>query len=158
MGSRSINHRPPLGHNGLMGTASSVSSVAAGWWLSVVAISAGASLGALLRWQLSVWLNPLAPGLPPGTLVSNVVGGYLVGVAVAFFAHQPQWSAEWRLFAITGFLGGLTTFSTFSAEIMALLQQGRLWMGCAAIAAHLGGSLLATLAGLLTYEALRSPS
>jgi CrcB protein len=133
-------------------------NMSAGVWGSVAAVSAGASLGALLRWQLSVWLNPLAPGLPPGTLASNLVGGYLVGVAVAFFAHQPGWAPEWRLFIITGFLGGLTTFSTFSAEIVGLLQQGRLMMACGAVAAHLGGSLLATLAGLLTYEALRSPS
>ena len=86
----------------------------------MLAVSSGAALGALLRWQLSLWLNPLWPGLPPGTLVSNLIGGYLVGVAVAFFAHQPQWAPEWRLFAITGFLGGLTTFSTFSAEIVGL--------------------------------------
>lgn len=121
-------------------------------WLSVLAVSSGAALGALLRWQLSVWLNPLVPGLPPGTLISNLVGGYLVGVAVAFFAHQPQWAPEWRLFAITGFLGGLTTFSAFSVEIVALLQQGRLLMAATAVSAHLGGSLLATLAGLFTYE------
>ena len=95
-------------------------------------------------------------------MVSNLIGGYLVGVAVAFFAHQPQWAPEWRLFAITGFLGGLTTFSTFSAEIVGLLQQGRLLMAATAVAAHLGGSLLATLAGLFTYQwlqqALRSPT
>ena len=131
-------------------------SIPSHWIGSVVAVSAGASLGALLRWQLSVWLNPLAPSLPPGTLVSNLVGGYLVGLAVAFFAHQPQWAPEWRLFVITGFLGGLTTFSTFSAEIVTLLQQGRVTMACGAIAAHLAGSLLATLGGLLTYESLRS--
>lgn len=139
------------GHNAWMNTWTGV-------WGSVAAVSAGASLGALLRWQLSVWLNPLVPGLPPGTLASNLVGGYLVGLAVAFFAHQPDWGPEWRLFVITGFLGGLTTFSTFSAEIVSLLQQGRLMMACTAVAAHLGGSLLATMAGLLTYEALRSPS
>jgi len=122
---------------------------------AVLAISAGASIGAVLRWQLGVWLNALNPAIPPGTLVANIVGGYLVGVAIAFFAHQPEWSPEWRLFVITGFLGGLTTFSTFSAEVVALLQHGRVLMASAAIGAHLAGSLVATIAGLLTVEALR---
>jgi CrcB protein len=123
--------------------------------LGVLAVSLGAALGAVLRWQLGVWLNGLYPSLPPGTLVANVVGGYLVGLAVAFFAHQPEWPAAWRLFVITGFLGGLTTFSTFSAEVVGLLQAGRVGAGIAAISAHLAGSLVATVAGLLSYEALR---
>ncbi|HEY6133699.1 MAG TPA: fluoride efflux transporter CrcB [Rubrivivax sp.] len=122
---------------------------------AVVAIGAGASIGALLRWQLGVWLNHLHTGVPPGTLVANVVGGYLVGLAVAYFAHQPGLSPEWRLFVITGFLGGLTTFSTFSAEVVALLQQGRVLMAGAAIGAHLAGSLLATLAGIASVEIAR---
>jgi len=122
---------------------------------AVFAICAGASMGALLRWQLGVWLNHLNPSLPPGTLAANLVGGYLVGVAVAVFVHQPEIPPEWRLFVITGFLGGLTTFSTFSAEVMALLQQGRVLMACGAIGAHLAGSLIATGAGLLTVELLR---
>ena len=78
--------------------------------------------GALLRWALSAGLNHLFPSIPPGTLIANVIGGYLVGVAVALFAQQPGWPAEWRLFVITGFLGGLTTFSTFLAEVVLLLQ------------------------------------
>jgi fluoride exporter len=122
---------------------------------AVIAISAGASIGAVLRWQLGVWLNHLAPQVPPGTLVANVVGGYLVGLAVAVFAHQPDWPAEWRLFVITGFLGGLTTFSTFSAEVVALLQQGRVLMAGAAMCAHLAGSLIATMLGLGTVELVR---
>ena len=123
--------------------------------LGALAVSLGAALGALLRWQLGVWLNASYPALPPGTLVANVVGGYLVGLAVAFFAHQPEWPAAWRLFVITGFLGGLTTFSTFSAEVVALLQSGRLTAAVLAISAHLAGSLLATVAGLLSYSWLK---
>jgi len=122
---------------------------------AVLAISAGAALGALLRWALAVWLNGLFPAIPPGTWVANAIGGYLIGVAMALFAHQVSLPPEWRLFAITGFLGGLTTFSTFSAEVVTLLQQGRpLWAG-AAIGAHVIGSLVMTLAGIASYEALR---
>ena len=122
---------------------------------TLVAICLGASLGALLRWGLGVWLNGLFPALPPGTLVANVVGGYLVGVAVGAFAQHAALAPEWRLFVITGFLGGLTTFSTFSAEVVGLLQQGRLLWAAGAISAHVVGSLLATLAGLATWEMAR---
>ncbi len=120
-----------------------------------MAVGLGAAIGAVLRWQLGIWLNHLYPTLPPGTLLANVLGGYLVGVAVAFFAHQPDLPPQWRLFVITGFLGGLTTFSTFSAEIVALLQGGRTLAACGAIGAHLAGSLLATMAGLLTMDLVR---
>ncbi len=123
--------------------------------LASVAVGSGAALGALLRWQLGVWLNASFPSLPPGTLLANVLGGYLVGLAVAFFAQQPEWPLAWRLFVITGFLGGLTTFSTFSAEVVHLLQAGRLVAAGLAIGAHLTGSLLATVAGLWTYAALK---
>jgi fluoride exporter len=121
-----------------------------------LAVGLGAAIGALLRWQLGVWLNGSFPSLPPGTLVANVLGGYLVGLAVAFFASQPDWPPAWRLFVITGFLGGLTTFSTFSAEVVDLLQAGRMSAAGMAIAAHLVGSLVATLAGLWTYSALKA--
>jgi CrcB protein len=121
----------------------------------VLVISAGAALGALLRWGLGLWLNGLFPTLPPGTLVANLVGGYLIGVAMALFAHQVSLPLEWRLFAITGFLGGLTTFSTFSAEVTLLLQQGRLLWAFGAIAVHVAGSLLMTFAGIATYELFR---
>ena len=124
--------------------------------LASLAVGLGAALGALLRWQLGVWLNGLYPALPPGTLAANVIGGYLVGLAVAFFAHQPEWTPAWRLFVITGFLGGLTTFSTFSAEVVHLLQAARWFDAAAAIAAHLAGSLLATVAGFWTYAALKA--
>ena len=84
---------------------------------SVLAIGLGAALGALLRWGFSVWLNGLFPAVPPGTLLANLIGGYLIGVMMALFAHQVWLAPEWRLFIVTGFLGGLTTFSTFSASL-----------------------------------------
>jgi CrcB protein len=87
--------------------------------------------------------------------MANLIGGYLIGVAMALFAHQVTLPPEWRLFAITGFLGGLTTFSTFSAEVVTLLQQGRLLWALGAISLHVAGSLLMTLAGIASYEALR---
>ncbi len=119
-------------------------------WKSVVAISLGASLGSLLRWVLGTRLNALFPNIPPGTLAANLIGAYVVGAAVAFFAAYTAVSPQWRLFIITGFCGGLTTFSTFSAEVVLLLQQGRMsWALCAA-AAHLVGSLIMTLAGMAT--------
>lgn len=121
----------------------------------VLAIALGAALGALLRWGLGLALNGLFPTVPPGTLLANLIGGYLVGVAMALFAHQVTLPPEWRLFAVTGFLGGLTTFSTFSAEVVLLLQQGRLAWAAGAISLHVVGSLLATLAGIASYEALR---
>jgi CrcB protein len=125
-------------------------------WKSVVAISLGASLGALLRWGLGMRLNELFPTIPPGTLAANLIGAYVVGAAVAFFAAYSALSPEWRLFLITGFCGGLTTFSTFSAEMVSLLQQGRLSWAMAAAAAHLFGSLLMTFAGIATVAWART--
>ena len=122
---------------------------------AIIAISLGASLGALLRWGLGVGLNHLWPALPPGTLVANLVGGYLIGLAIALFAQAPQVPPEWRLFVITGFLGGLTTFSTFSAEVVAALQQGRLGWAAATVSTHVLGSLGLTLLGLATPSFLR---
>ncbi|EXI85530.1 MAG: chromosome condensation membrane protein [Candidatus Accumulibacter regalis] len=119
-------------------------------WKSVLAISIGAALGALLRWQFGIRLNSLFPTIPPGTLVANLVGAYLIGLAVAFFTSFPAISPEWRLLIITGFCGGLTTFSTFSAELSILLQQGRLSWALAAAAAHVVGSVLMTFAGMAT--------
>ncbi|HRD94538.1 MAG TPA: fluoride efflux transporter CrcB [Accumulibacter sp.] len=119
-------------------------------WKSVLAISIGAALGALLRWQLGIRLNSLFPTIPPGTLVANLVGAYVIGVAVAFFAAFSAISPEWRLLIITGFCGGLTTFSTFSAELAGLLQQGRIAWALGIVAAHVTGSVLMTFAGIAT--------
>jgi CrcB protein len=124
---------------------------------SILAISIGASLGAVLRWWLGLALNSLFPTVPPGTLVANLVGGYVVGLAIAFFATYSALAPEWRLLVITGFCGGLTTFSTFSAEIVTLLQQGRAAWAFAAAGAHLAGSVLATFAGIATLVWLRHP-
>ncbi|HMW18286.1 MAG TPA: fluoride efflux transporter CrcB [Accumulibacter sp.] len=124
-------------------------------WKSVVAISLGAALGALLRWQLGLKLNEVFPTLPPGTLVANLFGAYVIGVAIAFFAAATDLSPEWRLLIVTGFCGGLTTFSTFSAELASLLQQARFSWALALIAAHVVGSLVMTLAGMATVIWLR---
>lgn len=117
--------------------------------LSVLAICVGACLGALARWGLGLWLSP--GGLIPwGTLAANLVGGYLVGVCVATFQSMPQIDAVWRLLLVTGFLGALTTFSTFSAEVVAMLQQERYAMAIGTAGLHLLGSLLLTVAGIKT--------
>jgi len=121
----------------------------------ILAICIGASAGALLRWLLGTRLNALFPAIPPGTLAANLVGGYLIGVAVAWFASHPTLAPEWRLLVITGFLGGLTTFSTFSAEVVTLLQEGRIIWAMTAIAVHVAGSLLMTLLGIVTVALLR---
>jgi CrcB protein len=119
-------------------------------WKSIVAVCLGASLGALLRWGLGAQLNSFLPSIPPGTLAANLVGAYVVGLAIALFATYPAISPEWRLFIITGFCGGLTTFSTFSAELVTLLQQGRGLVAAGAAAAHLVGSVAMTFAGIGT--------
>jgi len=122
---------------------------------SILAISVGAAAGAVLRWLLGTSLNALFPTVPPGTLVANLIGGYLIGAAIVFFADQPGLAPEWRLFVITGFLGGLTTFSTFSAEVTTLLQQGRTAWALGAVAIHVAGSLLMTLAGMVSVGLLK---
>ena len=122
--------------------------------VTFLAIGIGAALGAWSRYLLGYLLNATYPAIPPGTLAANLIGGYLVGMAVAFFAGHPTMAPEWRLFAITGFLGGLTTFSTFSAESVALLQEARLGAALAHIGLHLAGSLLATVAGIATWRAV----
>lgn len=122
---------------------------------SFLAIGIGAALGAWARWGLGLWLNPSLPELPLGTLSANLVGGYLIGLAIAFFLQHPSISPEWRLFIITGFLGGLTTFSTFSAETVTLLLRGQYGWGVGIIAAHLGGSLLMTVMGIQTVKWLQ---
>ena len=122
---------------------------------SILAISIGAAAGAVARWMLGLSLNSLFPDMPPGTLVANLAGGYLIGIAVALFAGNPDWSPEWRLLVVTGFLGGLTTFSTFSAEVTLLIQEQRLLMAGATIATHVVGSVALTLLGIATVSVLR---
>lgn len=117
---------------------------------SLVAIFIGAGLGALLRWWLGLTLNSYFPSIPPGTLAANLIGGYIIGVAIALFAASTTLAPEWRLFVITGFCGGLTTFSTFSSEIVELLEQGRSLVACGAAVLHLTGSVLMTFAGIGT--------
>jgi CrcB protein len=120
----------------------------------LAAVALGAVLGAWMRWALSYWLNPRIEHLPLGTLTSNLIGGYLIGLAIAAFAAHPSVPPFWRLVIVTGFLGGLTTFSTFSAESV-VLMQGAQWASAAVhVVAHLGGSLLATVAGIATYRLL----
>jgi CrcB protein len=118
------------------------------------AVGIGAALGAWLRWGLSFWLNARHPQFPLGTLASNLVGGYLVGLAVAYFVARHDLPPEWRLFVVTGFLGGLTTFSTFSAEVTQLLARGDYVYGVALTGLHLFGSLLLTAAGFATFRVL----
>lgn len=124
-------------------------------WKSIVAIAVGSALGALLRWQLGDKLNSLFPNIPPGTLAANLVGAYIIGLAIAFFATFPAISPEWRLLIITGFCGGLTTFSTFSAEIVSLLEEGEMTWALSAVTAHVAGSIFMTFAGIGTIYLLR---
>jgi CrcB protein len=127
-----------------------VTSLAGGFF----AVGLGAALGAWLRWGLGIWLNARSPALPLGTLTSNLVGGYLVGIAVAWISHRPEVPAEWRLFIVTGFLGGLTTFSTFSAESVGMMLRGEFGSAALHTASHLLGSLALTALGVATYRAL----
>ena len=127
--------------------------------LSVIAICVGACLGALARWQLGLWLNPPtseAGIFPWGTLAANLIGGYLIGLCMGLFQNLPQIDPEWRLLFITGFLGALTTFSTFSIEVVGMLQQGRLLLALSTASVHLIGSLLLTYLGLYTVKLIIS--
>lgn len=125
-------------------------------WKSVVAISVGASLGALLRWQLGAKLNALWIPVPLGTLIANLLGGYVVGVAIGYFSQAAALAPEWRLLIVTGFCGALTTFSAFSVELMGLLQAGRLAWAAGSIFLHVAGTLLMTLAGMASWQFLSS--
>jgi CrcB protein len=118
-----------------------------------VAVGVGAALGAWLRWGLGMWLNPRFPAVPLGTLTANLVGGYLVGIAVAWISARPEIDPAWRLFIVTGFLGGLTTFSTFSAESVGMLLRCEFVWAALHTSWHLGGSILATALGIATYRA-----
>ena len=121
---------------------------------ALIAVFVGAGCGACLRYALGLTLNRFLPQLPLGTLAANLIGGYLVGVAIGFFAWRTDFSLLWRLALITGFLGGLTTFSTFSAEVINAFTRGEVGWGVAIAVAHLAGSLLLTLLGLATIRFL----
>lgn len=121
-----------------------------------LSVGIGAAIGAWLRWWLGILLNPVFPTLPLGTLAANLIGGYLVGVAVAFFSEHAGLPPEVRLFIITGFMGGLTTFSTFSAEAVTLISRGEYAWALTHTAVHLGGSLAMTALGILTFSLLKA--
>jgi fluoride exporter len=122
--------------------------------LPILAVFGGAGCGALLRWSLGSWLNPLFPIIPLGTVAANLIGGLLIGAASAFFGHHVALAPEWRLLVITGFLGGLTTFSTFSAEVVALLGRQEYGWAISAAGLHLFGSLALTTIGIVAANAL----
>jgi fluoride exporter len=123
-------------------------------WNGVLAVGGGAAVGAWLRWGLSTLLNPVFPTLPLGTLAANLIGGLLMGVAMEILTRHTVLPPEARLLVTTGFLGGLTTFSTFSAEIGTLLMRREVAWAVAGIVAHVAGSVLLTLAGILAARAL----
>ena len=122
--------------------------------LGLFAVGLGAAIGAWLRWALGLWLNGVYPLLPMGTLVANLGGGYIIGFSVAFFSAYPHLSPEWRLFLVTGFLGGLTTFSTFSAEAMSLLHRGDFGWAFMHSGLHLLGSIAFCFAGFASFRAV----
>lgn len=122
----------------------------AGLLLSVAAICAGASLGAVLRWLLGLQLNSLVPAFPLGTLAANLIGGYGIGLVLGWLGQHPELPPQVRLFLVTGLLGGLTTFSTFSAEVVQHLVDGRPAWAILIASGHLAGSLALTALGLAT--------
>ncbi|WP_323118400.1 fluoride efflux transporter CrcB [Burkholderia alba] len=120
---------------------------------SILAIFIGAGLGALLRWFLSLTLNAVLPEVPLGTLASNLIGGYLIGIAAVVFTTKAGLPPEWRLFVITGFMGGLTTFSTYSVEVMTHVVQGEIGWAMTVAVLHLIGSFVLTGLGMWTARA-----
>ena len=124
-------------------------------WPSILAIFCGAGLGALLRAGFNVLTVGVASTLPLGTFISNMVGGYFIGIAVAFFGSNPNLSPEWKLFVITGFLGGLTTFSSYSVEVVALIERGEIAWALGTGLLHVLGSLALTFLGIWTFHSFR---
>lgn len=124
--------------------------------IAFLAIGVGAVLGAWLRWILALVLNPVFPAVPLGTLVANLAGGYLIGIMVGLLGQHSALPPEVRLFAVTGFLGSLTTFSTFSAESVGLLSRGEYGWAATHIGLHLAGSLLLTVLGMHTVRMLQA--
>lgn len=124
-------------------------------WTSIFAIFFGAGFGALIRAGFNLLSVGSASIIPMGTLMSNLLGGYLVGIAIAFFGNNPQLSPEWKLFVVTGFLGGLTTFSSFSAEVVSMMQRSEFTWALGTALLHLMGSLVLTYLGILSYQSLK---
>lgn len=124
--------------------------------INFLAVAVGAVTGAWLRWMLGLWLNRHVETLPWGTFAANMLGGYLVGLVLGVVAAHPDWPPFWRLLLVTGFLGALTTFSTFSAETVAFIEEGRFGMAVSYAGLSLAGSLLLTYLGLLTAHSLRA--
>jgi CrcB protein len=124
--------------------------------ISIVVISVGAALGALLRWYFAVRFNQMFPQVPPGTLAANLLGGYLIGIAMAVFLAFPALSPQWRLLTVTGFLGGLTTFSTFSAEVVTGLLEGQGLWALGTVVSHVVGSVSMTLLGVATVRGFKA--
>ena len=124
-------------------------------WLPIFAIFFGAGFGALLRAGFNYVTVGIASSLPLGTFISNMGGGYLIGIAVAFFGNNPSLSPEWKLLVVTGFLGGLTTFSSFSAEVVGFMQRGEFTWALGTALLNLVGSLVLTFLGILTYQAFK---
>jgi fluoride exporter len=123
-------------------------------WGSLLAVGAGAAVGAWIRWGLGIALNPLFPTLPLGTVAANLAGGLLMGVAMEVITRHAMLSPELRLLATTGFLGGLTTFSTFSAEMTTLLTRGEWFWACVGVVVHVAGSLIMTILGILLMRGI----
>lgn len=125
-------------------------------WKPVLVLAAGSIAGGLSRWALGLKLNALFPTMPLGTLAANLIAAYVIGGAVGLFAQMPGIAPEWRLLVMTGFCGGLSTFSTFSVEVVSLLQRGQLAWALGEIAIHVCGSLAMTMAGIASVQWLRS--
>ncbi|MXP54196.1 fluoride efflux transporter CrcB [Pantoea sp. Seng] len=121
---------------------------------SLLAVMLGGAVGCSLRWLISLRFNALFPNLPPGTLMVNLVGGFIIGSALAFFVRNPHIDPFWKLLIVTGLCGGLTTFSTFSAEIVGLLQTGKYLWAMSSVMVHVIGSLLMTFAGFAVVNLL----
>ncbi|RKS87502.1 camphor resistance protein CrcB [Orbus hercynius] len=121
---------------------------------AIIAIAIGSAAGGILRWILSNKFNHYYT-IPFGTLLSNLIAGYIIGFAMSLLSNFPSISPEWRLLIITGFCGGLSTFSTFSAEIVNFLQKGQITLGISAIAIHVIGSIIMTILGILTYQLIK---
>ncbi|NWN90121.1 fluoride efflux transporter CrcB [Marinobacter adhaerens] len=124
-------------------------------WMSFLAVSAGAVVGANLRWLLGLWLNASHHVIPLGTLAANLSGGWLVGLLLGYFSHSSTLAPEWRLFVITGLCGALTTFSTFSVEVLAAIQGGKWAVAMTGVAVHVAGSVLMTALGLYTFSLMK---